>query len=174
MDVIKLLEYLQEIIETGGKIPMTGKVVIDRNEASKTVNEIINCLPEEFRKAQWVMDEKERILGEAIKEAEIMKKEKMDMLRRQIENHDITKEAKLMAEQIIASAQKDAKAMRLGARDYAGEILTQLEAQVDKKGVQMVELLKKDMESFAVSVQSDINVTTNTIRDNIKELKSMK
>lgn len=174
MDVIKLLEYLQEIIETGGKIPMTGKVVIDKSETMKTIDQIINCMPEQFRKAQWILEEKERILSEAIKEAELMKKENLDMLRRQIENHNITKEAQVMAEQLIASAQKDAKAMRLGARDYAGEILSQLEMEVDRKGDEMLSLLKRDVEGFVASIQSDVSSTTTTIRNNIKELKSMK
>jgi vacuolar-type H+-ATPase subunit H len=174
MDVIKLLEYLQEIIETGGKIPMTGKVVIDKSETMKTIDQIINCMPEQFRKAQWILEEKERILSEAIKEAELMKKENWDMLRRQIENHNITKEAQVMAEQLIASAQKDAKAMRLGARDYAGEILSQLEMEVDRKGDEMLSLLKRDVEGFVASIQSDVSSTTSTIRNNIKELKSMK
>lgn len=174
MDVIKLLEYLQEIIETGGKIPMTNKIVIDKSEALKAIEKIIDCMPEQFRKAQWILEEKERILSEAIKEAELMKKENLDMLKRQIENHNITKEAQAMSEQIIASAQKDAKAMRLGARDYASEILSQLELQIDKKSTEMLSLLKRDMENFVDSIQSDVSSTASTIRDNIKELKGIK
>lgn len=174
MDIIKLLEYLQEIIETGGKIPMTGKVVIDKSEAVKTIEQIIDCMPEQFRKAQWILEEKERILSEAIKEAELMKKENLDMLKRQIESHNITKEAQAMAEQIIASAQKDAKAMRLGARDYAGEILSQLEVQINEKGSDMLSSLKRDVEGFVSTIQSEVSSTSNTIRENIKELKGMK
>lgn len=174
MDVIKLLEYLKEIIETGNKIPMTSKVVIDRSEALKTIDDLIDCLPEEFKRAKWIMDEKERILGEAIKESELMKKENMDMLKRQIENHNITKEAQAMSEQIITSAQKDAKAMRLGAREYANEILAQLDSEVAAKGSDMVNKVKKDVDAFIEALQADVTSTTGTIKDNITELKGMK
>lgn len=174
MDVIKLLEYLKEIIETGNKIPMTNKAVIDRSEALKTIDDLIDCLPEEFKRAKWVMDEKERILGEAIKESELMKKENMDMLKKQIENHNITKEAQTRAEQIIASAQKDAKAMRLGAREYANEILVQLDSEVAAKGADMVNKVKNDVDTFITALQSDVSATTGTIKDNITELKGMK
>ena len=46
-----------------------------------------------------------------------MKKETASMMRKNIENHNIVKEAKIRAEEIIASAQRDAKAIRLGSRD---------------------------------------------------------
>ena len=74
MDVIQLLEYLQEIIENAPKMPITGKVFIDKNEVLDIVDQIINYLPDEFKKAQWVLGEKERILNEANKEYDAIKK----------------------------------------------------------------------------------------------------
>lgn len=174
MSVIQLLEYLQEIIETGGRIPMTGRVMVDKKEALDTIEQIINSLPEEFKKAQWIMGEKERILSEAVKDAEIMKKENVDMLKKQVESHSITKEAQLRADQIISSAQKDAKDMRLAARDYVNEILNELDSAVNKKYADMMMSLKNDYKTFMNSLQDNVNSTSATVRDNIKELKDMK
>lgn len=174
MSVIQLLEYLQEIIETGGRIPMTGKVMVDKKEALDTIEQIINALPEEFKKAQWIMSEKERILSEAVKDAEIMKKENMDLLKKKIENHSITKEAQSRADQIIFSAQKDAKDMRLAARDYANEILNELDSAINEKYKDMLLTLKNDYETFMKSLQGNVNSTSVTLRENIKELKDMK
>lgn len=174
MDIIELLEYLEEIVETGSKIPMTGKVMIDKKETLDTIEKVINSLPEEFKKSKWVLTEKERILSEAIKDAEIMKKENINMLKKQIEGHDITKEAQLRADQIVSSAQKDAKEMRLGARDYANEVLNQLDNSVNIKYKEMVQSLKGDFEQFMLSIQNDLNSATGTVRENIKELKNMK
>jgi cell division septum initiation protein DivIVA len=174
MEVIKLLEYLQEIFETSSKVPVTGKILVDKKEVLNIVDQIINYLPDEFKKAQWVVEEKERILGEAIEESSTMKKESMDMLKKQIENHDITKEAKIRAEEIIASAQRDAKAMRLGARDYADEILCQLEKEINEKGQFMIVNIKKQLEHFVISLSDEVNTDLSTIRENIKELRGMK
>lgn len=174
MDVIKLIEYLEEIIETSSKVPMTGKVMVDKKEVLEVIDKILNCLPAEFKKAQWVFEEKDRILSEAIRDAETLKKENVELLQKQIENHDITKKAKIRAGEIISSAQKDAKVMRLGARDYADEILSQLEKEVNDYSGKMLNSIKDEMEEFLVSINSDVSSTSNMIRENIKELRNMK
>lgn len=174
MDVVQLLEYLHDIVESSAKVPMTGKVVIDKKEVLDIIDQIVNYLPDEFKKAQWVLGEKERILGEANKQYETVKKETMDMLRKQVENHDITKEAKITAQEVIASAQRDAKAIRLGARDYADEILCQLESEIQAKSESMILELKKNFDTYVESVVGDVNSTAATVRENIKELRNMK
>lgn len=174
MDVLKLLEYIQDILETSSGFPFTGKILVDKEEIMETIEKIINVLPDEFKKAQWVVEEKERILSDAMQQAETLRKENTELMKKQVENHDFTREAKVMAEEIIATAQRDAKAIRLGARDYADEILTQLEKEIDNQGSEMVHGLSKEVESFVSILQNRVSDTTNTIRENIKELRSMK
>lgn len=174
MDVIQLLEYLQEIIESGPKVPITGKIMIDKKEALDIIDQVVNYLPDEFKKAQWVLGEKERILEEANKQYDSVKKETMEMLQKQVENHDITNEAKVKAQEIIVAAQRDAKAIRLGARDYADEILCQLDKQIEAKGEAMVLSVKANLDKFIESTVEDMKNTSETIRDNIKELRNMR
>ena len=174
MDVMQLLEYLQEIVDTASKVPITGKIVLDKKEILEVIDQIVNYLPDEFKKAQWVLTEKERILSEARKEYEVVKKETMEMLKKQVENHDITKEARIRAQEIIAAAQRDAKSMRLGARDYADEILCQLDKELEEKGKIMISNIKKDAEEMMASISEDFTNTTTTIRENIKELRNIK
>jgi F0F1-type ATP synthase membrane subunit b/b' len=173
MDVIQLLEYLHEIIDSAPKVPITGKIMIDKKEALDIIDQIVNYLPDEFKKAQWVLGEKERILAEANKQYDAVKKETMEMLQKQVENHDITNEAKVKAQEIIASAQRDAKAIRLGARDYADEILCQLDKQIEAKGEAMVIAVKSNLDKFIQVTVEDMKSTSETIRDNIKELRNM-
>ncbi|WP_411682988.1 ATPase [Clostridium thailandense] len=174
MDVIKLIEYLHEIVETSSKVPMTGKVMMDKKETLEIIENIVHHMPDELKKAQWVIEEKERILTEAIQEAENLKKENLNILKKQIENHDITREANIRAEEIIASAQRSAKSIRLGARDYAKEILSGLDAELTSKKNQLLENLKGDLEKFVLDLERNINLQTNEIKNNIKELRDMK
>lgn len=174
MDIIKLLELLEEIIDTGTKMPLTGKVLIDKEEALNAVEQIVNYLPDEFKKAQWVCEEKERLLKEAREEAENIKKENINYVKKQIENHDIVKEAKVMADEILKSAKDDAKTMRLGARDYADEVLSQLEKEISLKGEEMVNTVKKQVETFVLGLEGNVSGDLKTIRENIKELRNYK
>jgi cell division septum initiation protein DivIVA len=174
MDVIKLLEYLQEIIESSSKIPVTGKAVINKKEILDIIDQIINHLPEEFKKAQWICDEKERILIDVKKQAKVFEDETMDKIKRRVEKQDLVKEAQTRAEEIIASAQKDAKTMRLGAKDYADEILSQLDKEIELKGQQMLHKVKDDVQGFLITLQGQFTSTTDSIRENVKELRDMK
>jgi vacuolar-type H+-ATPase subunit H len=181
MDVISLLEYLHEVIDTSSKVPMTGKVIVKKTEALDIIDQIVNYLPDEIKKAKWIVEEKDRLLNEAVDQSEKIKSDNISVLKKQIENHDITKEAKLRAEEIEAQAQKNAKAMRLSARDYADEILSQLEIEINEKGQEMLNGLKSDIESFVSNLdsfvsnlESNLNIKGETIRENIKELKELK
>ncbi|WP_333859122.1 ATPase [Clostridium sp.] len=174
MDVIKLLEYLQEIIDTSAKVPLSKKVMVNKSEILEILDRIINCIPSELKKAQWIIEEKERILTEAVQEADDIKKQNLSLLRRQIENHDITKEANIRAEEIISSAQKNARAIRIGARDYADEMLNQLDSEISRQGSEMVTSLKLELQEFLDGLEGSINLNTESIKDNIKQLRDMK
>lgn len=174
MDVIKLLDYLQEIIESSSKIPVTGKAVINKREILDIIDQIINHMPDEFKKAEWICDEKERILVDAKNQAKIFEEETIDKIRRRVEKQDLVKEAQIRAEEIIAAAQRDGKIMRLGAKDYADEILSQLDKEIEEKGQQMVHNIKEDVQEFLISMQGQVTGTTTSIRENVKELRSMK
>lgn len=173
MEIVKLLEYLQEILQTSTKFPV-GKVLVNKKEALEIVEEIINMLPEEFKKAQWLLQEKDRILGDALSQAEDIKIENIQKIQDAVENHDFVQDAKERAEEIIASAQKEAKAIRLSARDYADEILVELNNEILSKKEIMMDSLKNEMEKFLTVVENTINSNDEMLRENIKELRNMK
>ena len=173
-NIIELLEYLQDIIEDAAKVPITGKVIVDKKEIIEIIEQITNYLPDEFKKAQWVMSEKDRILSEAKKENENIRAQTMDLMKKQIENHDIVKEAQLKAQDIISLAQREAKEMRLGARDYADEVLSQREREINETTNTALEKIKLDVEEMASKFTEDMNKTSSTIRSNVKELRDMK
>ena len=100
--VIELLEYLQDMVENSPKVPITGKAIIDTKEFDEVIDQITNYLPDQLKKAQWVVSEKERILEEAKKEYDMAQKETFEMMKQSLENHDIVREAKIRAQEIIA------------------------------------------------------------------------
>jgi len=174
VNIIELLEYLQDTVDNAPKVPISGKTMVDRKEIVDVIDQIINYLPDQFKKAQWVMNERDRILGEAKKEYDSVKKETVEMMRQNIENHDIVKEAKIRAQEIVASAQRDAKAIRLGSRDYANEMLSELDREVELKKAELIKSLQKSFESVATDIDKNFTDASSTIKENVKELRSMK
>lgn len=171
MEVIKLLKYLHELIDSSQNVPIMGKAMIDKRELLEVLEEILNCLPDEFKKAQWISEEKERILKEAQEEVEAYKKESYEMLRRELENHNIIKEASMKAEEIVSSARREAKNMRLNAKDYADEILCDLDRQITEKGEKLLLEIQSKNEAYLNDLNNDFSSVASTIRGNIKELR---
>lgn len=173
MNVMKLLEYLSDIIETSTKLPMTGKVVINKKEICEVINDIISALPDELKKAEWIINEKDRILSDALKEADIIRRRNAQTIMKEIEKHDITREAKKNAEEIIASAQNTAKDIRIGSRDYADNVLKELDKEIKEISDVMLSNIKVEMEKFLVNYQKKVKFTRDTIKENINEVKKI-
>ncbi|MNM86072.1 MULTISPECIES: ATPase [Clostridium] len=174
VNIVELLEYLQDMVENSAKVPITGKVVLDKKEVLDVIEQIVHYLPDQFKKAQWVVNERERILEEAGKELEEARKETSELMRKNVENHDYVREAKVKAQEIIAQAQREAKSIRLGARDYADELLCDVDRQLETRKEALMNALKTSVEGFAVSLDTSLDGIGTTIKENIKELRTMK
>ena len=173
VNIVELLEYLQDIIDTAPKVPITGKSMVDKKEFNEVIDQIINFLPDQFKKAQWVVSEKDRILGEAQKEYETVKRETVEMMRHNVESHDIVKEAKIRANEILALAQRDAKAIRIGSREYSNEILSELDRELEVKRNTIIESMQKSFEIVAKEIDEHMSNASSTIKENISELRNM-
>ena len=171
--IVELLEYLQDIIENAPKVPISGKTMIDRKEVLDVIDQIINYLPDEIKTARWILNERDKILDDAKKEYDSVRKEIIEIMNKKVENHSLVNEAKLRAQEILTAAKRDAKAIRLGSRDYSNEILTDLERELELKKVELIKSLQTSFETVATEVDKNFTGISSTIKDNIKELKDM-
>ena len=65
MKVIELIQDIEDILETAGGFPLTGKVMVDPDEIRDILKDIKQELPEEIQQAQWIKNERQRILDDA-------------------------------------------------------------------------------------------------------------
>ena len=119
------------------------------------------------------MVEIDRILSEAQKEFEIAKKETAQLMKQSVENHDIVKEAKIRANEIIALAQKDAKAIRLGSREYSNEILQEIDKEIENKKIELITSMQEAFEKAAKGIDEKLSDAGTIIKENIAELRNM-
>lgn len=171
MNIMKLLEYLQEIVETGSKFPLSRKVSVNKKEMIDVITQIIDELPDEFRKAQRIISDKEKILNNAIKEADAIRERNLQNIREEVEKHDITKEAEEKAQCIIISAKKEAEEIKLASIEYAYNLLKKLDEQIEIRKNETGNRIKKDMEQFDMDIENDFKAISDVISENIDELK---
>jgi len=145
MEIFTLLENLEELVESGTKVPLSTKVLVDKDELSEILEEIRMKLPDELKQAKWVKEERQRIIMDAQKEADQIVKETETKIISLVDDHEITRQALAQKEEIIESADRVAREISAGTREYADALLERLE-----------EILKE---------------TLTVIHDNRKELK---
>lgn len=123
MDVLILIDEVEDIVEAGTSLPFTNKVMVNKDELLDIVKEIRIKLPDEIKQAQWIKDERQRILADAQKDADTLISDAEYKLEELVDQEEIIKVANSRAEEIITRAQNHAKEIRIGAMEYADALL---------------------------------------------------
>lgn len=123
MNLMELVEELEDLIETSSQIPLTGKVMLDRDELLEIVNEMKNEIPKEVREAQKISTDRENILLSAQNEADSIVSGARAHAEEIISNDELVLKANQRAEEILNAANTESTQIREGARDYADELL---------------------------------------------------
>ena len=132
MDVLVLIDKLDDLIHNARPVPLTDQVRVDREEIYDLLDQMRATIPEEIKQARWIVKERQEMLAEAKREAERVVKEARDQQARLISDEEVYKQAERAAEEIIEDARETERQIRLGAEDYADEILSTLEVNLQK------------------------------------------
>jgi cell division septum initiation protein DivIVA len=132
MDVLVLIDKLDDLVHNAKQVPLTDQVRVDKEEIYDLLDQMRATIPEEIKQARWIVKERQEMLAEAKREAERIVKEARERQDRLISNEEVMKSAERTAEDIIEEAQAREREIRLGAEDYADEILNTLEVNLTK------------------------------------------
>ena len=132
MDVLVLIDKLDDLVHNAKPVPLTDQVRLDKEEIYDILDQMRATIPEEIKQARWIVKERQEMLAEAKREAERIVKEARERQERLISEEEVTKEAERAAEEIIDDAHARERVIRLGAEDYADEILNTLEINLSK------------------------------------------
>ncbi len=132
MDVLVLIDKLDDLVHNAKPVPLTDQVRVDKEEIYDILDQMRATIPEEIKQARWIVKERQEMLAEAKREAERIVKEARERQERLISDEEITKQAERAAEDIIEDARGREREIRLGAEDYADDILNTLEVNLSK------------------------------------------
>ncbi len=123
MNLLELVEELEDLIETSSQIPLTGKVMLDRDEVLEIVNEMRNEIPTEVREAQRISTDRDTIIQSAKTEADNIIAGARSHAEEIISQDELVLQANKRADEILKTANEESTKIREGARDYADELL---------------------------------------------------
>ena len=132
MDVLVLIDKLDDLIHNAKSVPLSDNVRVDKEEIYDILDQMRATIPEEIKQARWIVKERQEMLAEAKREAERIVKEARDRQAQLISEQEVVKQAERTAEDIIEDARAREREIRLGAEDYADEILNTLEVNLSK------------------------------------------
>jgi cell division septum initiation protein DivIVA len=137
MDILHLIDRLEELLNESRPLPFTHNVIVDEDRMLDLIDQMRVTIPDEVKKAQQQLAQRDRVLAQAQEEANrtlILAREKSDQM---MERDSITQSAQTQAEKIIAQAYVDAELIRQEADKYVLETLTRLEIEMDRSLTQI-------------------------------------
>ena len=132
MDVLELIDKLDDLIHNARAVPLTDQVRIDREAIYELLDQMRSTIPEEVKQARWIVKERQEMLEEAEKEANRILEEARDRAEGMAAEQEIVRRAAEQAASILDDARQQEREIRLGAEDYADEMLANLEVNLGK------------------------------------------
>jgi cell division septum initiation protein DivIVA len=147
MDILHLVDRLEELFNESRPIWLTHSVIVDEDRMLDLIDQMRVAIPEEIKKAQQIVTQRDRILAQAKEEANRTISLAREKVEKQLEDNEIIQAAKVRADQIIEEAQQNAAVSQREADQYILETLTGLELHLDRLLTQVrngVKTLQKD------------------------------
>ncbi|MDY3031151.1 MAG: ATPase [Clostridia bacterium] len=131
MDIMEIVDMMEETIEKASAVPLTGKVMLDKDELLDYIQEIRLVYPDEMKEAKWVKEERQRILSEAENRAETIQKNAEEAQAQLIDEHEITKVAYEQANEIVEQAKQKSMEIKTDTDQYVDDVLNDVEHRLD-------------------------------------------
>ena len=101
MDILHLVDRLEELFNTSRHMPIMRSVIIDEEKMLSIIDQMRVSVPDEIKKAQQLLAQKDRLMAQAQEEANRtlhLAREKADQL---VEKDAIIQSAQARASQIV-------------------------------------------------------------------------
>ena len=112
MDILQLIDRLEELFNESKSIPLTRNVMVDEDRMLDIIDQMRIAIPEEVKKAQQLLGQRDRVLAQAQEEAnrtlEIARQKADQLASKEI----VMQEAQRRADQILVQARADAETVR--------------------------------------------------------------
>ncbi len=170
----QLIDEMEEYIEGCKLQPLSStKIVVNRDEILELLTELRLRTPDETKKYQNILKNRDEILHKAKQDADLMLKKVTQQTNELINEHEImqqaylkaneiVQEATMQAQQILDDATNDANNIRISAIRYTDEMLANMQSII----ANTVENARLKYEGFQKSLTS----TYDLIQNNRNEL----
>ncbi len=132
MDILQLIDRLEELFNESKSVPFTKNVMVDEDRMLDIIDQMRIAIPEEVKKAQQLLGQRDRVLAQAQEEAnrtiELARQKADQMVTKDI----VAVEGQRRSDMLLAQAHSEAENIRADADDYVMDSLTQLQTELER------------------------------------------
>lgn len=132
MDILHLVDRLEELFNESRPIFFTHSVIINEDKILDIIDQMRVTIPEEMKKAQQVLVQRDRLLAQAQEEANRTISMAREKSERMLERDSVIQAAKVQAEEIISKALSDSEKIRHDTDKYVIDTLLRIEYELEK------------------------------------------
>jgi hypothetical protein len=132
MDILQMIDRLEELLNESRPLPFTHNVIVDEDRMLDLIDQMRVSIPEEVKKAQQLLAQRDRLIAQAQEEANRRVSIARDQSSELVERDQVVQAAYTQAEQIKAQAHSEGEAIRRDADAYVLETLRNLEMEMER------------------------------------------
>jgi cell division septum initiation protein DivIVA len=132
MDILHLVDRLEELFNVSRSVPFTHSVIVDEDRMLDIIDQMRVTIPDEIKKAQQLLAQRDRMLAQAQEEANrtlAIAREKGEKI---IDQDSVVEAAKEKSNAIIAQAERESDDIRRDADSYSLQSLADLELELER------------------------------------------
>ena len=138
MNVNELLDTIEDALEEGANVPLSGgKKIVDVEQIRDYLDEIRQNLPVELRQAQSIVSDRAQLIESANAQAQAIEKKAEERARILVSEAEIVKAAQQRAGEITTAAQNEARTLRQTVTDYCDNMLKNTEETMVENAAQV-------------------------------------
>ncbi len=132
MDILHLVDRLEELFNESSTMPLTHKVMVDEERMLDLIDQMRLAIPDEIKKAQQIINQRDRIVAQAHEEANRTIELSKEQSQKLVDRDEIVERATHRAEEIKRQALEETKQIKKEADFYAIDSLEHLEIELSK------------------------------------------
>ena len=132
VDAETLLRRVIEIVTNAKPMPLSTTVRVEKDEVRELLEDALARLPEELRRARWMLKERDEFLAKVQRDADEILEAARVRAERMVQRTDIVRAANQLARKTVEEAKEDGRRLRHEADDYCDQKLAAFEIVLER------------------------------------------
>jgi bifunctional DNA-binding transcriptional regulator/antitoxin component of YhaV-PrlF toxin-antitoxin module len=163
IDILHLIDRLEELIGEGMKLPIGGRVAIDRRRLLDLIDQMRVAVPAELREAQEIVSQRDEVLAKAREESQLLLARAQQEVEERLGEEELVKAAQTRGDEMLQRAEEEAESLLKEAEERVRTRLGQAETvaaqqmdEADRYALEMLKKLESQLSAFLGSVRAGV------------------